>query len=109
MTANVDEILAVLADPTRRAIVDALARQPMRSGELAARTSSSPSSVSRHLQMLRRLGLVEERHDSDDARVRLYKLRTQPLGKLADWLEETQAFWREQLASFREHVERNSR
>lgn len=106
---SLDEILAVLADPTRRAIVDELARHPMRSGELAARTGSSPSTVSRHLQMLRRLGVVEERHDSDDARVRLYTLRTEPLRELADWIEETQSFWRGQLASFREHIDRNSR
>ena len=109
MSAELDEILAALADPTRRAIVDELARHPMRSGELAERLGSSASTMSRQLQMLRRHGLVEERHDLEDARIRLYSLNENPLRDLSDWLEETRRFWGEQLDSFRHHVEQRKR
>ena len=106
MSADLDAILVALADPTRRAIVDQLARNPMRSGELAARLGSSPSAMSRHLQLLRRHGWVEERHDLEDARVRMYSLHEQPLLDLSDWVTETQRFWGEQLRSFKDHLEK---
>ena len=109
MSAELDEILGALADPTRRAIVDELARHPMRSGELADRIGSSTSTMSRQLQLLRRHGLVDERHDLDDARIRLYSLNEKPLRDLSDWLEETRRFWGEQLDSFRHHVEQRER
>jgi len=109
MTSALDDILTALADPTRRAIVDQLARHPMRSGELADRIGSSASAVSRHLQMLRRHGLVEERHDLEDARVRMYSLTEQPLRELSVWIEETRRFWAEQLRAFKDHVEDSGR
>lgn len=109
VTEVLDDILVALADPTRRAIVDQLARQPMRSGELAEALGSSPSAMSRHLQLLRRHGLVEERHDLEDARVRMYSLTEEPLRELSTWLEETRRFWSEQLGAFKDHVERSTR
>lgn len=109
VTEVLDDILVALADPTRRAIVDRLARQPLRSGELAEILGSSPSAMSRHLQLLRRHGLVEERHDLDDARVRMYSLAEEPLRELSTWLDDTRRFWNEQLGAFKDHVERSTR
>ena len=109
MTIALDDILVALADPTRRAIVDQLARHPMRSGELAGRIGTSASAMSRHLQLLRRHGLVEERHDLEDARIRMYSLTEQPLRDLSDWIEETRQFWAEQLRAFKDHVEDSGR
>ena len=108
MKTEVDDILVALADPTRRAIVDQLARRPMRSGELAERTGSTTSAMSRHLQLLRRHGLVEDHHDLEDARVRVYSLKEQPLRELSDWIKETREFWDEQLRAFKNHVEKGS-
>jgi len=48
--------LAALADPTRRAVLALLARQPQRAGELAQALSMAPPSLSRHLRVLRRSG-----------------------------------------------------
>ena len=108
VTEVLDEILVALADPTRRAIVDQLARKPMRSGELAEILGSSPSATSRHLQMLRPHGLVEERHDLKDARIRMYSLTEEPLRELSAWLDETRRFWSAQLGAFKDHVERGA-
>ena len=61
--------------------------------------------MSRHLRTLRTAGWVEERHDGFDARVRVYRLRAEPMADLARWLNETEAMWAEQLTAFKAHLE----
>ncbi|HEX5671798.1 MAG TPA: helix-turn-helix domain-containing protein, partial [Acidimicrobiia bacterium] len=55
MTGALDETLTALADPTRRMVVDLLARGPQSAGALATAVGSSPPAMSRHLRVLRRL------------------------------------------------------
>jgi len=61
--------------------------------------------MSRHLRVLRQTGLVEEDHQGDDARVRLYRLRPEPFFALRRWLDEVETFWTLELRSFKEHAE----
>ncbi|MBL8714816.1 MAG: winged helix-turn-helix transcriptional regulator [Myxococcales bacterium] len=104
---RLDRTLAALADPTRRGVVDMLRVEPRRAGELAAAFGASAPAMSRHLRVLRESGLVEEdRAPHEDARVRVYRLRRAPFAALRDWVEEVEAFWGDQLASFKEHAER---
>src|ERR1700691_1531292 len=103
--ASLDRTLAALADPNRRQVVDLLSQQPMRAGELAQATGLSPQAMSRHLRVLRSSELIEESHDGIDARVRLYMLRSAPMGELKAWLEQTEALWSEQLLAFKAHLE----
>ena len=105
MTQTVDQTLAALADPTRRAVVDLLGRRPYRPSELATALSASRPTVSRHLRVLRRSGIVEETGLPDDARVRVYRLRPEPLDDLHQWLEEVRAFWGGQLNAFKAFAE----
>lgn len=105
MPGNVDRTLAALADPTRRAIVELLRKEPLRAGELADALGASRPTVSRHLRALRNAGLVADRILTDDARGRLYRLRRQPLSGLRDWLDQVEVFWGEQLDAFRAHAE----
>jgi DNA-binding transcriptional ArsR family regulator len=104
--SSVDVTLAALADPTRRGVVDLLRRKPRRAGELAAALSMSAPAMSRHLRVLRKTGLVEERELDDDARVRMYRLRPEPFTALRSWLDEVESFWADQLDSFKAHAER---
>ncbi len=97
--------LAALADPTRRAVVRLLARGPQRAGELAAALQMSPPSLSRHLRVLRRGGLIADDEPEHDARVRLYRLQPQALAPLHELLAELEAFWGEQLQAFKAHAE----
>jgi DNA-binding transcriptional ArsR family regulator len=106
VVTDVDTTLAALADPTRRRIVELLRERPRRAGELAAAFEVTAPAVSRHLRVLRRSGLVEEHGVDDDARVRVYHLRREPLVGLQAWVDQVHAFWTDQLGSFREHVER---
>ncbi|MEU9832687.1 metalloregulator ArsR/SmtB family transcription factor [Streptosporangium sp. NPDC048047] len=101
-----DATLAALADPTRRKVIELLRERPRPAGELAQAVRMSAPALSRHLRVLRASGLVHAESGDADARVRLYTLRREPFTDLQSWLDQVQAFWAEQLGSFRDHVER---
>ncbi len=107
--SRVDAVLAALADPQRRRVVDLLSQRPRPAGELAAGIGISAPAMSRHLRALRETGLVEERHDGLDARVRVYSLRLEPMADLKKWLEDTEALWSRQLLALKAHIEKRKR
>lgn len=76
-------IFEVLADPTRRDILDLLRERPRLVGELVDQLSGSQPGISRHLRVLREAGLVSVRQD---AQRRWYELRPEPLAEVDDWL-----------------------
>lgn len=102
----VDRALDALADPTRRGVIELLRKRPRRAGELADATGTTPPAMSRHLRVLRKSGLVEEAHDEEDARARVYHLRREPFRALQKWLDEVETFWEGELGSFKAHAER---
>ena len=104
--SEIDRTLAALADPTRRQVVDLLRTGERRAGELADQLGMSPPAMSRHLRILRTSGLVEESHDGEDARVRMYRLRQRPFSQMREWVEEVESFWAGELAAFKQHAER---
>ena len=105
---NVDTTLAALSDPTRRAVIDLLRVQPRRAGELAEALAMNAAALSRHLRVLRKSGLIVDDEVEHDARVRLYRLRPGAFVSLRDWLNEVEAFWGDQLQSFKRHAERRT-
>jgi DNA-binding transcriptional ArsR family regulator len=102
---NVDQTLAALADPYRRRTVELLGQRPRRAGELADALGLPAPAMSRHLRELKQSGLVEETHPEFDARVRIYRLRPEPMAQLKTWLDDTERLWTQQLAAFKAHVE----
>lgn len=102
---QVDELFAVLADPTRRRVVQLLGEQPRRAGELARTVGVSAPVISRHLRILLSAGVVSDERVPDDARLRVFRLRREPLVALQAWLDQVQAQWNEQLGAFKRHVE----
>ena len=102
---RVDDTLAALADPTRRAVIDLLRRGPQRACELAQALAISAPTLSRHMRVLRKSGLVSDEEPEHDARVRLYHLQPQAFASLRGWLDEVEAFWGDQLAAFKAHAE----
>lgn len=105
--AAVDRTLAALADPSRRRVVEVLAEGPRRAGDLAAEAGLTAPAMSRHLRALKQAGLVEESHPEFDARVRIYRLRPEPMADLKEWLADTEDLWALQLAAFKAHVEKS--
>jgi DNA-binding transcriptional ArsR family regulator len=103
---ELDQTLTALADPTRRGVIELLRKQPRRAGELAAALRMSPPAMSRHLRVLRTSGLVEEDHQGEDARVRVYRLRQEPFAALQRWLDDVESFWSGELQAFKHYAER---
>jgi DNA-binding transcriptional ArsR family regulator len=104
VSKDLDGVLAALADPARRRVVDVLRLGPRRAGELASAVDMSGPAMSRHLRVLRTTGLVEVAGTEGDARVRVYRLRAEPFVALRAWLDQVEAFWADQLGAFAEHV-----
>jgi DNA-binding transcriptional ArsR family regulator len=102
-------VLDVLADPTRRAIVALLAERPRPAGEFAERFGISRPAISRHLRILRSRGLIEEHRIPQDGRVRMVRLRGEPLDDVARWAAQLQAFWTQQLQAYQEFIAAEAR
>lgn len=91
---SLDDVFGALADPTRRAMLAALARQPCKVGELAAPFEISLAAVSKHIQVLERAGLIRR---EIQGRTHLCTLAPAPLHAGAEWLRHYQRFWSERL------------
>ncbi len=98
-------VLEALADPVRRRVVTLLGSKPLRAGELAAAAGVSAPAMSKHLRALLQAGVVADERGDADARVRVFRLRPQSIAAVRAWLDQLQAHWDEQLASFKRHVE----
>jgi DNA-binding transcriptional ArsR family regulator len=99
-------VLEVIADPTRRRILDAVRGGERSVTELVDAVGMHQPGVSRHLKVLRDAGLVEVRRD---AQRRLYRLRAEPLRELDEWLEPYRAELSAQLDSLERHLARTAR
>jgi DNA-binding transcriptional ArsR family regulator len=95
--------LAALADPTRRAVFEALRAGPRAVGAIAEGVPVSRPAVSQHLKALKQAGLVRARAEGTR---RVYYIDPDGLGPLRRWLDE---FWTEALDAFKREVERPDR
>ncbi len=98
-------VLEVIAEPTRRRILDAVRDGERSVGELVEQVGMHQPGVSRHLKVLRDAGLVEVRRD---AQRRMYRLRPEPLMELDAWLEPYRAEWTARLDSLERHLRRTT-
>ena len=94
--------LDVLAEPTRRRILDLLLERPRPVGELTERLGTSQPATSKHLRVLREAGMVEVRRD---AQQRWYELRPQPLADLDAWLTPYRRLWSDALDRLEQQLE----
>ena len=93
---------AVLAEPTRRDILDLLRDGERPVGDLVDRLRLSQPLVSKHLRVLRDAGLVEVR---PDAQRRLYRIRPEPLAEMDEWLAPYRRLWTRSLDKLERHLE----
>ena len=92
--ANSNRILATLADPTRRALVERLRDGPLTVGELTSATAVTRSAVSQHLGVLKSAAMVIERREGTR---RYYSLDPAALGELRAYVD---SLWSDALAHF---------
>jgi len=91
----------VLAEPTRRRILDLLLERSRPVGELVALLGLSQPGVSKHLRVLREGGFVEVRQD---AQRRFYVLRPAPLAEVDAWLAPYWRLWAGRLDALERHL-----
>jgi DNA-binding transcriptional ArsR family regulator len=96
----------VLAEPTRRRILDLLRERDRPVGELVDHLALSQPGVSKHLRVLREAGLVEVRHD---AQRRFYGLRAEPLVEVDEWLGPYRRFWAGRLDALERHLDEQAK
>ncbi|HWF15385.1 MAG TPA: metalloregulator ArsR/SmtB family transcription factor [Acidimicrobiales bacterium] len=92
----------VLAEESRRRILDALVDEERPVGELVEILALSQPSVSKHLKVLRDAGLVEAR---TDAQRRIYRVRPEPLREIDEWLAPYRRRWAAHLNALERHLE----
>lgn len=83
-----------VAEPRRREILEALASGEQSVNELVSRLGLEQPQVSKHLRVLREVGLVEARVDG---RQRLYRLAGQQLKPIHDWVKQFERSWNERF------------
>jgi DNA-binding transcriptional ArsR family regulator len=88
--ATTTDAFNAVAEPRRRAILDALATGERPVGELVRLLGVAQPQVSKHLRVLREVGAVEVR---DDGRRRLYRLNGPALKPIHDWVSNYERLW----------------
>jgi DNA-binding transcriptional ArsR family regulator len=104
MQAVADNVFRALADPTRRAIFERLARDGEQTVHaLTDRSGVSQPAISKHLTVLKRAKLVRHRHEGRETH---YSARPQALAPLVDWMTLYGAFWRDRFDRLESLLER---
>ena len=97
-----EAVFRAIADPTRREILGLLRRREHAVGELAGNFRTSRPAISKHLGLLRRVGLVVTKNEGT---ARICQLNAEPLRMVDNWLRDYQEFWTQSLQSLKGYVE----
>ncbi|KQR78493.1 ArsR family transcriptional regulator [Burkholderia sp. Leaf177] len=97
-----ESTFAVIAEPSRRAILSLLALSEQTVGDIEEKLSLSQPSVSKHLRVLREAGFVEARVD---AQRRVYRIRPEPLAEIDAWLAPFRRFWSGHVDALERHLD----
>jgi DNA-binding transcriptional ArsR family regulator len=98
-----ESTFAIIAEPSRRAILGLLATSERSVGDIEERLQLSQPSVSKHLRVLREAGFVQSRVD---AQRRLYRIRPEPLMEIDAWLAPFRLFWSARIDALERHLDR---
>jgi DNA-binding transcriptional ArsR family regulator len=92
--ATTTDAFNAVAEPRRREILDALADGERPVGDLVELLGLAQPQVSKHLRVLREVGLVDVR---DEGRQRLYRIDGRPLREIHDWVSQYERMWNERF------------
>jgi DNA-binding transcriptional ArsR family regulator len=93
-SSQLDAVFHALADPTRRAMLTNLAREPRKVTELAAPFAISLAAASKHIQVLERAGLVRR---TVQGRTHVCRLDARPMHGGFEWMRHYEQFWNQRL------------
>jgi DNA-binding transcriptional ArsR family regulator len=100
--ATTSDAFNAVAEPRRRQILDVLAEGERPVNDLVALLNLAQPHVSKHLKVLREVGLVEAR---DQGRQRFYRLNGRPLKPIHDWVSNYERLWNERFEAMDELLE----
>jgi DNA-binding transcriptional ArsR family regulator len=100
------DVLTAISHPTRRAIIEHLAKGPARFLDIAKPFDTALNAVTKHLKMLERAGLIERRKQGREV---LISFRGEPLREVAGWVHEYERFWTEHLDQFERYFKDKKR
>jgi DNA-binding transcriptional ArsR family regulator len=101
------DVFEAVAEPHRRALLDLLADGERSAGDLVASLPAlTQPAVSRHLRVLREVGLVEVRPDGQR---RIYALRADGLLEIDSWIARYRRYWPRHLDALTRHLDRTHR
>ena len=101
-----ESTFAIVAEPSRRAILSLLASCERSVGEIEGELKLTQPSVSKHLRVLREAGFVESRVD---AQRRLYRINPEPLMEIDAWLAPFRRFWLAHVDALERHLDQLDR
>ena len=101
------DVFEAVAEPSRRTLLDALRTGERTAGELVATLPDlTQPTVSRHLRVLREVGLVEVRAD---AQRRVYALRADGLVEMDRWIDRYRQYWTGHLDALERHLDKRAK
>lgn len=100
--ATTSDPFNAVAEPRRREILNYLAMQERPVGEIVAALGLEQPSVSKHLRVLRNVGLVRVRREG---RKMLYSLDAEAIRPMYEWTQTFERFWKHQLQRVKERAE----
>ena len=100
--ATTADAFNAVAEPRRRQILDVLAGGEHAVNDLVEQLGLSQPQVSKHLRVLRQVGLVEAR---EDGRQRFYRLNSMPLKPIHEWVRNYERLWNERFEALDEILE----
>jgi DNA-binding transcriptional ArsR family regulator len=102
---RLDDVFTALSHPTRRSIIAQLAKGPARFSDVAEPFDTALNSVTKHLKLLERAGLVKRTRQGREV---LISFQGAPLQAAASWVHEYERFWNERLDDFQKHFANKS-
>ena len=103
--ATTSDAFNAVAEPRRRAILNFLALREHTVGEIVVRMRLEQPTVSKHLRVLRHVGLVHVRRDG---RQKLYRTDAEAIRPMHEWTKTFERFWGHQLNRIKERAEANA-
>ena len=97
---QLSDVLTAISHPTRRAIIEQLTKGPARFLEIAKPYDTALNSVSKHLKLLERAGLIERDKLGREVYI---SLRGEGLEQVSKWVNHYERFWNERLDTFEQH------
>jgi DNA-binding transcriptional ArsR family regulator len=94
------DVITAISHPSRRAILGRLRRGPARFSDVAKPFPTALNSVTKHLKLLERAGLIERKKLGREVMI---SFKAEPLRDLADWMHDYERFWNRKLDQFQEH------